>query len=258
MSIVGDVIRALGFEYDDEPSNSDAISSQETRWIGPKNEDALHQDDRATLAAEEKVYVTLDGDDVGGEVEESLMQDTTEVAEELSAAIHRAHDQIQQLIKQLDGRLAFEGGDNLMAVLPPDKVDEFTSKVRELYKKETNHSVTIGVGKSPMQAHYALVYGKNTGKNKIVTYDAKVAEEVKKIKEKQKALETTYKQLKYKAEKKEAFGHDMAYTWVEAKKKLFAGGSWTSIEREFRKLYPELTDEQLEDIHDSLDRKSVV
>ncbi len=208
MTIVANVLRTLGFEYDDESSNSDG-DHKET----PNAAEELHKDDRPTLAAEEKFYVTMDGDDVGGEVEESLMQDTTEVAEELSAAIRRSHDQIHRVVTELEGRVVFDGGDNLMAIVPASKVNELATKAKEIYKKETDHSITIGIGKSPMQAHYALVYGKNTGKNKIVTYDTKIAEEVKKIKEKQKALEETYKSLKYRASK-EASKQDEALEWL--------------------------------------------
>lgn len=52
MKIVEEVIRALGFEYDGEPSNSGAFhGNQETKELAEE----LHLDDRATVAADEPV-----------------------------------------------------------------------------------------------------------------------------------------------------------------------------------------------------------
>ena len=156
-------------------------------------------DQELKVTADGEVFVSLDGDNVGGEVEDSLMKDTTDVAVVLSGKIKQAHQQIEAETTKAGGKVLVDGGDNMILKVPTEAADALGEAIKKAYKDITGHTVTIGIGESPMKSHYALVYGKNTGKNKVTRYDDQVAAEVEKIKQKQKELAPQYEQLKYKA-----------------------------------------------------------
>lgn len=143
------------------------------------------------------VYVGLDGDDMGHLVEDSLLSDDPEIAAKISNSIHDAHKAIRKLVAEVGGRMIFDGGDNMLLYMPNDP--ETLDGISEIHKRITKHSVTIGVGHRPIEAHYALVVGKNTGKDKIVAYDEKVKAQHETIHHEQKQLEDTQKKLKYRA-----------------------------------------------------------
>lgn len=233
MKLVSNILRALGFDPD---NNSGWITNQEHEWAPEEtNSTNLHRDDRPEFEKkprdyhrpsvdkeadnQDQVYVTYDGDNVGAEVEESLMRDETETATRLSANIRKTHEQITEEAEHEGGKLIFDGGDNGMLLVPESAVSKISERIRELYKKITGHTVSIGVGGGPIRAHKALVYAKNTGKDKIVTYSEALEPEIKKIKDKQKELEPIYEATKYKAAgRSPEFGD--AY-WVDPDGKIF-------------------------------------
>ncbi len=143
------------------------------------------------------VYVGLDGDDMGHLVEDSLLSDDPEIAAKISNSIHDAHKAIRKLVASIGGRMIFDGGDNMLLYMPNDP--EVLEAIGDIHKRITKHSVTIGVGHRPIEAHYALVVGKNTGKDKVVAYDEKVKAQHETIHQEQKQLEDTQKKLKYRA-----------------------------------------------------------
>lgn len=143
------------------------------------------------------VYMAIDGDDMGKMVEEGLLTDDPEVARKISQDIQQAHEEIEKLTKAQRGEVIFDGGDNMLLYVPFD--EDFFEMCRKFYIDETGHTATIGVGERPIQAHFSLVYGKNTGKNKVVVYSPEVEEELKGIKQEQEKLMDVNQKLKYKA-----------------------------------------------------------
>lgn len=145
----------------------------------------------------EMVYVGLDGDDMGHLVEDSLLSDDPEIAARISNSIHDAHRAIRKLVASVGGSLIFDGGDNMLFIMPNEP--EVFETIREIHQRTTKHSVTIGVGRRPIEAHYALVVGKNTGKDKVVVYDEKVRAQQETIRSEQGKLEDAQNKLKYRA-----------------------------------------------------------
>jgi len=143
------------------------------------------------------VYVGLDGDDMGKMVEEGLLTDDPEIASRISRDIHKAHEEIGKAVKSVKGEVVFDGGDNMLLYVPYD--EDFFEICRKAYLDCTTHTVTIGVGERPIQAHFSLVYGKNTGKDKVVVFSPEIESELKEIREKQKGIGDSLQQLKYKA-----------------------------------------------------------
>ena len=133
-NLVDRVMKTLGFEYDNEPSNSGAdTSNQETKLApSPLNEQTHDKDDRYDdyvlwakcvpdmnkEADGDKVYLTLDGDNVGSEVEDIFMKDELEGAARLSKAIRQVHEDIGEEAKKIGGEVLVDGGDNMILLVP--------------------------------------------------------------------------------------------------------------------------------------------
>lgn len=164
------------------------------------DKEAAEKSDKSDGGAEpvDMVYVGLDGDDMGHLVEDSLMTDDPEVAARISNTIHDAHKAIRNIVKNVGGHLIFDGGDNMLIYM--QNVPDVFDAIREIHKKITKHTVTIGVGHRPIEAHYALVVGKNTGKDKTVIYSEAVKAQHDTIHQEQQQIEETQKKLKYRAD----------------------------------------------------------
>ena len=147
--------------------------------------------------SEPQVFVGIDGDNIGSLVEETLLTDDPEAASAISRSIHDAHDEIGDVVKERGGRLIFDGGDNMLFTLPLD-IDTIEG-IRRIYRDKTGHSATVGIGKRPIEAHFALVVGKNTGKDKIVVFGQEVLDEYEAIHEEQEEAAPLFQKLKYRA-----------------------------------------------------------
>ena len=184
--------------YGNPPPDKGAAASGVARTAEEKKKD----EESASGETPGMIYLGLDGDDMGHLVEDSLLTDDPEIAANISNSIHDAHRAIRKLVSGIGGRLIFDGGDNMLFYMP--NVPEVFDAIEAAHKRYTKHSVTIGVGRRPIEAHYALVVGKNTGKDKIVIYDEDVKAKHQTIHEEQALLESDQKKLKYRASSEEA------------------------------------------------------
>jgi hypothetical protein len=155
------------------------------------------------------VYIGIDGDNMGSLVEESLLTNEPEEAQRVSRSIHEAHKAIRMIVKDRGGKLIFDGGDNMLIYMPFEP--ETIERMRQIYVDKTQHTATVGVGKRPVEAHYALVVGKNTGKDRTVIYSDDVKTEYDTIHQEQEKLAPMMEKLKYRAE---GGGWDMAIASV--------------------------------------------
>lgn len=155
---------------------------------------------------QDMVYVGMDGDDMGHLVEDSLLSDDPEIAAKISNSIHDAHRAIRKLVSSAGGRLIFDGGDNMLFFMANDP--EVFKTISEIHERVTKHTVTIGVGHRPIEAHYALVVGKNTGKNQVVIFDEKVKAQHESISRDQDEIE---QKLKYRASALDAVNQETNY-----------------------------------------------
>jgi len=118
----------------------------------------------------EQFYISIDGDDIGDKVQEAITGKGVPEAMKISKEIDKAQFGIADMIKELNGELIFQGGDNTFAQIP--KTDLGTlHKFIDIYKENTGHTATVGVGETPLEANMAFTLGKNTGKNKVVIWD---------------------------------------------------------------------------------------
>ena len=116
-----------------------------------------------------RVFVGIDGDDVGATLVSLIIQNKAEEATRFSERVIRGLRLVGDRIRQSGGRVFFVGGDNLLAELEFDR--NLLGELQEIFKAETGCKVTIGVGSLPLEAYLALKLGKGRGKGQIVRFD---------------------------------------------------------------------------------------
>jgi GTP cyclohydrolase III len=116
-----------------------------------------------------RVFVGMDGDDVGATLVSLVIQNKSNEAALFSDRVIRGLRLVGDRIRQSGGKVFFIGGDNLLAELEFDR--DLLHELQEIFKAETGCEVTIGVGRFPVEAYLALKLGKGRGKGQIVQFD---------------------------------------------------------------------------------------
>jgi GTP cyclohydrolase III len=122
-----------------------------------------------------RVFVGMDGDDVGATLVSLVIQNKSNEAALFSDRVIRGLRFVGDRIRQSGGKVLFIGGDNLLAELEFDR--DLLHELQEIFKAETGCEVTIGVGRFPVEAYLALKLGKGRGKGQIVQFDEASADE---------------------------------------------------------------------------------
>ncbi len=116
------------------------------------------------------IYIAINGDDVGNRIGEAIANDDHEGLSQASSAIQGAHDNIDQWVDSIGGKKISSAGDDAIYLVPEQAVNDLDG-VREQYKQESGHGLTVGVGPSMSQASKALIYGKLNGKDQTIHYE---------------------------------------------------------------------------------------
>lgn len=116
------------------------------------------------------IYIAINGDDVGARIGAAITNDDHEALSQASSSIQNAHDSVDQWIESIGGKKISSAGDDAIYLAPEQAVNDLDS-VREQYKQESGHGLTVGVGASMSQAAKALIYGKLNGKNQTIHYE---------------------------------------------------------------------------------------
>src|SRR6266404_1989767 len=147
------------------------------------------------LSDKQEWYFGMDGDDMGNEIEESLIDNDLAQSQEFEKSINGAWGEIDEYVNEIGGKIIFNGGDNILFTASGNP-KEIAEHVRELYHSHTNHTSTCGVGHEPVDAHKALTIGKNTGKDKVVIWDEDQEKVYQDVKDQQEALEACESEIR--------------------------------------------------------------
>lgn len=116
------------------------------------------------------IYIAVNGDDVGSRIGDAIANDDHEGLAQASSSIQNAHDSIDQWVDSIGGKKVTSAGDDAIYLVPEQAVNDLDS-IREDYKQQSGHGLTIGVGPSMSQASKALIYGKLNGKDQTIHYE---------------------------------------------------------------------------------------
>ncbi len=116
------------------------------------------------------IYIAINGDDVGSRIGDAIANDDHEGLAQASSSIQNAHDSIDQWVDSIGGKKVTSAGDDAIYLVPEQAVNDLDS-IREDYKQQSGHGLTVGVGPSMSQASKALIYGKLNGKDQTIHYE---------------------------------------------------------------------------------------
>lgn len=116
-----------------------------------------------------KIYVAIDGDDVGRHLEYLMLTNNTE---ELVVFSHGYEQAMQWLSNKFTdlfrATIIFSGGDNILLIIDESNLEfEILSKIKIDFTAISNKTLSIGLGHSARQAYFALKLAKTSGKNCI-------------------------------------------------------------------------------------------
>lgn len=115
---------------------------------------------------EKKIFVSIDGDNIGATVEQAAMTDDLDTIRKQSKLIAAGQELLRRFARQNNADIYIDGGDDISFV-GPESIKAKLHALKDAYRKLTGYTVTIGIGKTISQAGHAMLYGKLHGKNQI-------------------------------------------------------------------------------------------
>ncbi|ASC70462.1 hypothetical protein XM38_014010 [Halomicronema hongdechloris C2206] len=114
-----------------------------------------------------KLYFAADGDDVGHHLEYLMLRNESAKIFEFSKVFHKAMLWLEyELIESCEAEIIFTGGDNILArISKTDDTLNLIEKIRFEFQKKAKSTLSIGLGKTPREAYFALKLAKTSGKN---------------------------------------------------------------------------------------------
>lgn len=117
-----------------------------------------------------RVYVAINGDDVGSAIGDAVASNDHMALNKLSTSLKDSHGMIEEWVANHGGEIITSNGDEGIYILPEESLDEL-EQIRSQYQQMSGHTVTVGIGNSMADASKALIYGKLNEKNQVVYYE---------------------------------------------------------------------------------------
>lgn len=114
-------------------------------------------------------YIAGDGDSIGSQVGQAVLQDDEVALHEISSAINDGQEMFIDWLENNGGHVISAGGDEFVGIAPV-ALHEQLEDFREAYAQVVGATLTIGIGHSMSEAGKALIFGKLHGKDQIVEF----------------------------------------------------------------------------------------
>lgn len=115
------------------------------------------------------MFVAIDGDDVGSELERLMIAGDPEAVRKYSEQVATAMRMAISELYAHDATLIFAGGDSVLGVCPREVPDVVLSRLPGLH---AGVSLSIGTGVTMVEAYLALKVAKGRGKRQWCDYHA--------------------------------------------------------------------------------------
>lgn len=126
-------------------------------------------------------FIAADGDGVGKKVGRAVLANDADELHKISNRIDAAQDFVLHWCKQVDGIKVSGGGDEAVMAVPREALKKLES-LRKSVEKSFGYTISVGVGKSLSEAGTALLVAKLRGKDRVVYFNKKIKEDIKKAK----------------------------------------------------------------------------
>lgn len=130
-------------------------------------------DKRSAIRTEGRVFVAMDGDNIGASVERAAMANDLVTIINQSKIIALGQQIIRKWAEKYDADIYIDGGDDIAMTLPKESIKSL-EVARKAYNKATGFTITIGYGDSISEAGQAMVYGKLHGKDQVNKWSKKI------------------------------------------------------------------------------------
>jgi hypothetical protein len=127
------------------------------------------------------LFISADGDGVGKLVGRAILANDIDALHKVSNRIDSAQDFILHWCKDINGIKISGGGDEFTAAIPLEAKEEIKN-LRTSIEKSFGYTISVGVGRSLSEAGTALLVAKLRGKDRIVYFNKKIKEDIKKAK----------------------------------------------------------------------------
>lgn len=118
----------------------------------------------------DKVFVRLDGDNIGDKIELALLDGEWEFAQQVHDSVQMSMKSLKSIIIGIESSIILMAGcdDILFSLNKSYFNEEDLSKLKATFLKDVGLTMSVGVGKSPIDAINNLRRAKISGKNRIV------------------------------------------------------------------------------------------
>lgn len=118
------------------------------------------------------IYLAIDGDDVGREVERLVLSGALDELERFSAALEARISQLSSALCELGGEVKLKGGDSVLAVFSSHVAHaELFTALSPLLAPREGVTFSVGLGESPRGAWLALKVAKTFKPAAFVQHD---------------------------------------------------------------------------------------
>jgi GTP cyclohydrolase III len=120
-----------------------------------------------------KLYIAVDGDDVGHHLEYLMLTNDPDALARFAADYKQTMDWLVQAIAEtFDASVVFGGGDSLLVSLDKGRFSsEELEKIRASFANRVGQTLSIGIGHTSREAYFALKLAKTSGKNCIRLFE---------------------------------------------------------------------------------------
>ncbi len=112
-------------------------------------------------------YIAIDGDDVGRTLTKIIYESKSELdIIEYSNSIVKSFREVKKWVENKRGLVLFCTGDSILYKLNNKEVKESLKVFESAF-----FNVSVGIGKSAKEAHWALNIAKSLGKNQVILFE---------------------------------------------------------------------------------------
>jgi hypothetical protein len=120
--------------------------------------------------ATNKIFIVIDGDDVGAHIESLILRGKLNELKNFSENYKKSMQWLSgKLQRHFQAEVVFEGGDSLLAICSIDLFNKSNLEdIREEYQLKAQRTISIGIGLSLITAYIGLKLAKTGGKDCLV------------------------------------------------------------------------------------------
>ncbi len=112
------------------------------------------------------MYISVDGDNIGQMLTKKIYSNSLEETSRFSIEVSCFFETIKEKVNSMHGEVVFCAGDSIAFKINDELVSNILSNINT-----ESFNVTIGLGKTIKQAHWALNVAKSLGKNRVLLFD---------------------------------------------------------------------------------------